>query len=430
MRLTPEFDRFLQIVNLSPGRLQTLRDRVETIEGVLRDAQEPELEVLEARPQGSLAQRTIINPVDERRGFDADLLVECEDRFATVADMLGAVERVLSSSARHANLVEPKTRCVTLQYAGEYHLDVVPCVRRDGELKVGNVDTGDWETTDPDGYSQWLLERDAHTQSLLVPTIRLCKYLRDYKGRPKIKSVILTTILAERAAFMHSAAFTDLPTALVLLLEETAAWSAQFADAPYLTEPTTSAELRLDDTDWPAFVNQMESLAMRAREAYGHADEDRSLALWRGLFGKRFPAPQARVAKSGLAPGEQDLYRNFGIPTDATQFVSIDARVRPKGGFPGGPIASVAPLEKYRSLVFELSSTSVTEPFDVYWKVRNTGAEAAAAGALRGEIRRDDKGPNALRTESTKYTGQHWVHLYVVKDEVCVAIARANVAIA
>jgi hypothetical protein len=130
-----------------------------------------------------------------------------------------------------------------------------------------------------------------------------------------------------------------------------------------------------------------------------------------------------------LEPGEQDLYRDFGIPTRITDTVSIDARVRPKPGFRAGPLAALGRLQKFRSLVFALESTTVTPPFDLYWKVKNTGQQASAAGNLRGEITRDDKGPNAMRTETTKYTGQHFVELYVVKDDVCVAQARQAVPI-
>jgi hypothetical protein len=79
--------------------------------------------------------------------------------------------------------------------------------------------------------------------------------------------------------------------------------------------------------------------------------------------------------------------------------------------------------------VFELTSTTVPPPFDVYWKVKNTGEEAAQRGALRGEITADHRGATASKTESTLYRGQHYVEIYVVKDNVCVAKAREHVPI-
>jgi hypothetical protein len=154
-----------------------------------------------ARRTGSFAHKTIINPKDEKRGFDADLLVEVETRFANPKALLNTVKDVLTANQRYADKIEPGHRCVTIQYAGEFHLDVVPCVRHNSQLYIANKDgdapfagqekVGTWEATDPDGLSAWLGARDKHANGFLVPTIRLCKWLRDYKGRPKIKSVSL-----------------------------------------------------------------------------------------------------------------------------------------------------------------------------------------------------------------------------------------------
>jgi hypothetical protein len=436
VRFDAEFDKFLNdVVNLSPARLKLLRERVETIEGVLRGADADALVVVDARPQGSLAHRTIINPSDPQRGFDADLLVEVEDRFATPRDLLKAVEDVLCASKRHADLIHTKTRCVTVEYQGEFHIDVVPCVRRGGTLYIGNKDTGGWEATDPDGYTMWLRQRDDYARGHLVPTIRLCKYLRDYKGRPKIKSVILATELARRveqtSSFGRSDDYESLSTTFVLLLEDLADWAKQFTEAPYLTEPTCNAELRLDDTNWSAFTKQIRSLATRARTAYDEPDEQRSLGLWRELLSERFPAPAARTVEAALVPGEQDLYRDRSIPTAISNTVTINARMRPTDGSPGGDLTDFGHLPKGRGLEFTIT-TPVAEPFDVYWKVKNTGAEAQARRALRGEISRDDQNPgrSAYRTESTAYSGNHYVEAYIVKDNVCVAKYRQPVVIA
>lgn len=431
MKFEEEFEWFLEnVVNLSPGRLKTLRERVAAIDKVLRDSSDVRLQILDARAQGSLAQKTIINPVDPQRGFDADLLVECHDCFSGPTEMLDVIEATLKESARHASLVRQKTRCVTLEYAGEFHIDVVPCVRFNGVLHIGNNETDEWEETDPDGYSSWLEERDDHARGYLIPAIRLCKYLRDYKGRPAIKSVILTTLLADRVPTHHSHEYTDLPTTLVFLLEALAEWCQEFSSAPQLKEPTCSSELRLDDTNWTAFTRQIASLAKRSRAAYDEQEQEKSTALWRDLFGKRFPSPERRLVEASLDIGEQDLYRDFGIPTMLSEQVAIEGRVRRTNAFAGGAIGSFSPLQKYWWLDFSIKATTVDPPYDVYWKVKNTGAEATRASALRGEITPDSRGRGATKAERTLYRGNHYVELYIVKDDICVAKARQNVPIA
>lgn len=434
MKFEDQFDEFLtKTVNLSDGRLRKLEDRTGAVERVLRKSADETLAVVDTRPQGSAAQKTIINPRDDVRGFDADLLVEFENRGVDPTELLRTVKAVLKASARHADLVHAKKRCITLDYAGEFHLDVVPCLRSGGLLYIANKETNAWEPTDPDGYTDWLETRDAHAGGLLVSTIRLCKYLRDYKGRPAIKSVILTTLLAQRVEARQDSDFEDLPTTLVLLLEDLASWCEQFPMAPVLREPTTPAELRLDDTDWGAFTRQIRSLATRAREALNAPGAEKSLAQWRKLFGDRFPAPArtVRLAEAALEGGEEDLYEKYGIPADLSGWVRVDARVRRSegGGFRFGPIADLLPLQRRRQLDFRIDETSIEEPYDVYWKVKNHGPAAAAANGLRGEITPDHGGANAHKNESTLYRGEHYVEIYLVKDNVCVAKKRVLVPI-
>lgn len=80
------------------------------------------------------------------------------------------------------------------------------------------------------------------------------------------------------------------------------------------------------------------------------------------------------------------------------------------------------PLLKGKELKFKLK-TNVPAPFDVYWQVVNTGQEAANVGQLRGEIstQSNTSADEIYRTESTSYTGDHWVEGFVIKDRVCVA---------
>jgi hypothetical protein len=66
-------------------------------------------------------------------------------------------------------------------------------------------------------------------------------------------------------------------------------------------------------------------------------------------------------------------------------------------------------------------------PYDIKWKVKNLGTEAANAGDLRGEIT-DDKGFR-IKYENTKYTGAHYVECYLIQGNVCIAKNRIVVPI-
>jgi Adenylyl/Guanylyl and SMODS C-terminal sensor domain len=78
------------------------------------------------------------------------------------------------------------------------------------------------------------------------------------------------------------------------------------------------------------------------------------------------------------------------------------------------------PVQKGLSLLFVIS-TKTPSPYTVRWQVVNTGAEAIAAGQLRGGFYDGEaSNPNA-RYERTLYLGTHWVEVFIIKDGICVA---------
>ncbi len=86
-------------------------------------------------------------------------------------------------------------------------------------------------------------------------------------------------------------------------------------------------------------------------------------------------------------------------------------------------------LDKHLYLRF-FGETNVSPPYQVYWQVVNTGAEAMSKGSLRGQIVASGSvGPSGLRSttmvekpsrnERTLYRGMHWVEFFVVRDGCC-----------
>jgi hypothetical protein len=80
-----------------------------------------------------------------------------------------------------------------------------------------------------------------------------------------------------------------------------------------------------------------------------------------------------------------------------------------------------APLRKRANLVFK-ARTNLQAPYDVYWQVVNTGAEAEAARCLRGgfDVGTVERG-SIVRRESTMYAGSHSIECFIVKNGFLVA---------
>ncbi len=117
------------------------------------------------------------------------------------SDYLAGVQRAFHQSATYKNLVGrwPRSRCVVVDYADDFHIDVVPYIARAGRTYITNRDEppdgGTFEYTNPEGFTEWIDERQRLTNGHFIKVVRLAKYLRDHKNTFTCKSVILTTLL-------------------------------------------------------------------------------------------------------------------------------------------------------------------------------------------------------------------------------------------
>jgi len=438
MKLTKHFDAFLRHkVNLSDGRITTLDDRVTAVEHFLSSGTDPIAEnFISLIPQGSYAQRTIINPVASNDEFDADVLLEMNEVAGWDAkDYVEQVYTVLRSSGTYRDKVSRRSRCVTINYAGEFHMDVVPYLERHGEHFITNRNTDQFERTNPEGFNEWLDEQNRITSGRLVKVIRLLKYIRDYKNNFSAKSVILTILLGEQvsdaALWADPDHYKDLPTAFLSLLTDLNDHLQANPLMPSIDDPSCPSENfnhRWDQEQYANFRNRINTYQGWAKDAYDEPNLDASYAKWRKLFGDKFgtydsdtvKASAAHLARHGVSNTEEFIQDRFPVALEPRYRVKLTARTKSRNGFRDIVLGEWGNrVSKNRNIVFRIKQVTVPEPFDVYWKVRNRGEEALAANSIRGKIE-PDLGSRS-RSEPTAYAGNHYVEVYIVKNGVVVA---------
>ena len=187
MKHVSEFNTFLaDTVNLNQSRIDQLESRVGTISEFLRGS-EYKPRIRRFTPQGSWAHKTIIKPPGEK-DFDADLLVIVDEAAGwSPAQYVNELRAVFTGSDTYKDMVSRRTRCVELNYAGDFHLDVVPVIQEIGDngrrFFVCNRSDDVFEETAPEDYTAWLVGRNRITgANQLRKVSRLLKYLRDVKG--------------------------------------------------------------------------------------------------------------------------------------------------------------------------------------------------------------------------------------------------------
>ncbi len=176
-------------------------------------------------PQGSLRIGTTVKPLIHQE-FDLDLVCELHldwQQYNPI-NILNMVEQRLRLNSKYAPLVERKNRCIRLNYANEFHMDILPGApnlqKGNGCLKVPDREAKEWKDSNPKGYAKWFEDQTIEYYEILAKrleplprpekaldkaplkrAVQLFKRFRDisFQKNPKIApiSIVLTTLVAE-----------------------------------------------------------------------------------------------------------------------------------------------------------------------------------------------------------------------------------------
>lgn len=130
-------------------------------------------------PQGSFRLGTVIRPISDRDEYDIDLVYERDLRKESTTqkqlkqeagEHLRSFVEYLNKSHREAPKLEEGSRCWTLDYPDQFHMDMLPAIPNDegravggdrAETKILITDEGlhEWQHSNPIGYAEWFKEQ-------------------------------------------------------------------------------------------------------------------------------------------------------------------------------------------------------------------------------------------------------------------------------
>lgn len=305
MKLVKYFDEFLQNhVNLNQSRIDKLERRVGTIEAFLRNNEIFGENLQEIVPQGSWAHRTIIKPLPKNNEFDADVLLYLEEFDGwEPKDYVENLYSEFRKSEIYKNKVTRKTRCVTLDYNDEFHIDIVPAFIRESFFEertqyISNRIRNSVEQTNPDGYTKWFVSKNkTTTKNNLVKVVRLAKYMRDIKGNFSVKSILLTTLLGQQVynGFFvqddENIVFTDVPTSLKTIFNRLNDFLQAYPYMPQIENPSLLGEAftrHWDEDKYRNFCEKIKLYTGKINDAYYEEDNVVSAKKWQQVFGDQF----------------------------------------------------------------------------------------------------------------------------------------------
>lgn len=287
-----EFAQFLkEEVDLNKSRLDRLETGVGGVNGYLKDNL-PGYQTMER--QGSYALDTLIKPVDDNDEYDADIqIVMNPNPKWEPKDYVLAVNRTLGGNQTYADKRRLKTRCVTVDYAGDFHLDVVPRVTIRGKHYVCNRHENKFEETDGNGYREWFNKKNRITGGNLRKVVRLLKYLRDHKNSFTAKSILLTTLAGNmiKESDNGTVAVSTVADTLETVLSRVNDYLQQHPNMPKIRNPVLAMEdfnRHWDQRRYANFRTRVQSYAQTAKQAKAEPSTAKAIKLWQELFGDQF----------------------------------------------------------------------------------------------------------------------------------------------
>ena len=287
-----DFKKFLRDeVNLNQGRIDRLESGVRGVNYCLKENLKG-YQTME--PQGSYALRTLIKPVDDNDEYDADIQIGMNwNPEWRPKDYVNEIYRTLKENRNYVDKLRLKTRCVTVDYAGDFHLDVVPRVTIAGMHYICNRIEDKFEETDGTGYREWFNEKNRITGGNLKKVVRLLKYLRDHKSSYTVKSIMLTTLAGNTICSEDKgtdAVSTEADT-LVTVLTRMSDYLQQHPYMPTIQNPALPSEnfnRHWSQKQYANFRKRVHSQAQNARRAKAEESSEKAIRIWQELFGEKF----------------------------------------------------------------------------------------------------------------------------------------------
>lgn len=178
-------------------------------------------------PHGSVRIQTTVKPL-EKDEFDLDIVIQLKTDWNVHSPqrIYKELKRRLGEHEVYKAKMESKNRCLRLNYAGDFHMDIMPGVQEfsydEDRIMVPDKEMNRWVSSNPRGYSKWfhnkanmvkqsLLEKALRAEGLpadnfenkkpLQRAVQLIKRYRDVYFQEddafKTSSIVLTTIVGQ-----------------------------------------------------------------------------------------------------------------------------------------------------------------------------------------------------------------------------------------
>lgn len=226
--------RITESLQLNQSRRKLVEERYNAVSSFIEESNGI-FQNAEIYSQGSYRLGTTVKP---RQGeeYDLDFVVQINKDWnkMSFSQVYNEFKELMKSNGNWENLVKEKSRCVRLDYADEFHMDIIPtCTEsiynNQNRIMVPDKKEHSWVISNPEGYAKWFeskyiaqksiylhnyyegmeiraaqdLPKDDpnHLKQPLQHAVQIIKRYRDiyFEGKEELapSSIVLTTLVGE-----------------------------------------------------------------------------------------------------------------------------------------------------------------------------------------------------------------------------------------
>lgn len=148
-------------------------------------------------PHGSVRILTTVKPFGSDE-FDLDIVLHLKAQYGnhTPEKVYTELKRRLGENATYKGMLEPKKRCIRLNYSGDFHMDILPGIQEnewsEDMIRVPDRELGTWVSSNPRGYAKWFIDRaNSVRESILEKALRAEKLpVDDFQNKKPLQRAV------------------------------------------------------------------------------------------------------------------------------------------------------------------------------------------------------------------------------------------------
>ncbi len=222
-------------LQLSPSLYEQANERYLTIAKTIEKDMIFKYISLNIYPQGSFRLKTTVKPLGNDE-YDLDFVAELpKESVMTPKELYDHIYRILKNDGTHNEMVEQKSRCIRVNYANDFHLDIMPgklVNESTHEIIVPDKELKHWyHHSNPIGFADWfehqaknriilemsaMQEREFNVQKIsdqeiankLEPLRRAVQLVKRYRDiyceknhTEPVRSIVICTLMGQVSSF-------------------------------------------------------------------------------------------------------------------------------------------------------------------------------------------------------------------------------------